>query len=68
MQRQDQGETGDVVQTMNPAAVVREFWRLMASNDFESVRQVLAADFVMEWPELVKYSGAPERAPESVSI
>jgi ketosteroid isomerase-like protein len=51
MQRQDQGETGDVVQTMNPEAVVREFWRLMASNDFESVRQVLAADFVMEWPQ-----------------
>ena len=32
-------------------AVVREFWRLMASNDFESVRAVLADDFVLEWPQ-----------------
>lgn len=36
-----------------PAAesVVREFWRLMATNDFESVASVLAAEFVMEWPQ-----------------
>jgi ketosteroid isomerase-like protein len=33
------------------AAVVREFWRLMASNDFESVASVLAPDFVLEWPQ-----------------
>lgn len=32
-------------------ATVREFWRLMASNDFHSVRSVLAPDFVMEWPQ-----------------
>jgi ketosteroid isomerase-like protein len=32
-------------------AVVREFWRRMASNDFESVRAVLADDFVLEWPQ-----------------
>ena len=32
-------------------AVVREFWRLMASNDFDSVRAVLADDFVLEWPQ-----------------
>lgn len=31
--------------------VVREFWRLMASNDFDSVAAVLAADFVLEWPQ-----------------
>ena len=30
---------------------VREFWRLMASNDFESVGAVLAPDFVLEWPQ-----------------
>ena len=31
--------------------VVREFWRLMASNDFRSVAAVLAPDFVLEWPQ-----------------
>lgn len=31
--------------------VVREFWRLMASNDFHSVAAVLASDFVLEWPQ-----------------
>ena len=32
-------------------SVVREFWRLMASNDFFSVRAVLAEGFVQEWPQ-----------------
>jgi ketosteroid isomerase-like protein len=32
-------------------AVVREFWRLMATNDFHSVKAVLADDFVVEWPQ-----------------
>jgi ketosteroid isomerase-like protein len=31
--------------------VVREFWRLMASNDFDSVGAVLADDYVLEWPQ-----------------
>ena len=31
--------------------VVREFWRLMATNDFSSVAQVLALEFVLEWPQ-----------------
>lgn len=31
--------------------LVREFWRLMASNDFKSVEAVLAADYVLEWPQ-----------------
>jgi hypothetical protein len=31
-------------------AVAREFWRLMATNDFVSVAAVLADDFVLEWP------------------
>lgn len=30
---------------------VREFWRLMASNDFQSVGQVLSSGFVLEWPQ-----------------
>lgn len=34
-----------------PEAVVREFWRLMASNDFDSVKQVLSPGFVTEWPQ-----------------
>ncbi len=34
-----------------PVEVVREFWRLMASNDFDSVAAVLAPDFVLEWPQ-----------------
>lgn len=39
------------MRSMDPEAVVREFWRLMATNRFESVQHVLAADFVMEWPQ-----------------
>ena len=30
---------------------VREFWRLMATNDFASVKKVLAETFVLEWPQ-----------------
>jgi hypothetical protein len=32
-------------------SIVREFWRLMASNDFDSVKAGLADGFVMEWPQ-----------------
>ncbi len=32
-------------------AVVRRFWDLMASNDFESVGAVLAPDFTLDWPQ-----------------
>ena len=31
--------------------VAREFWRLMATNDFHSVAAVLAPEFVVEWPQ-----------------
>ena len=31
--------------------VVHEFWRLMATNDFDSVAAVLTEDFVLEWPQ-----------------
>ena len=31
--------------------VVREFWCLMATNDFHSVAAVLAPEFVLEWPQ-----------------
>ena len=32
-------------------AVARRFWALMASNDFAAVGQVLADDFVLDWPQ-----------------
>lgn len=32
-------------------SVVREFWRLMATNDFASVKAVLASTFVLDWPQ-----------------
>jgi hypothetical protein len=31
--------------------VAREFWRLMGTNDFQSVAVVLAQQFVLEWPQ-----------------
>ncbi|MGC9269391.1 nuclear transport factor 2 family protein [Acidiphilium sp.] len=35
----------------DPIDIVREFWRLMATNDFHSVNGVLAAEFVLDWPQ-----------------
>jgi len=35
----------------NSEQVVREFWRLMATNDFACVAAVLSHDFVLEWPQ-----------------
>jgi ketosteroid isomerase-like protein len=32
-------------------SVVREFWRLMATNDFHSVKSVLAPELIVEWPQ-----------------
>ena len=34
-----------------PVDVAREFWRLMASNNFQSVSAVLAPEFVLDWPQ-----------------
>jgi hypothetical protein len=31
--------------------IAREFWRLMATNDFHAVAAVLAEEFVLEWPQ-----------------
>lgn len=36
---------------MTPIETVERFWALMASNDFNSVAQVLADDFVLDWPQ-----------------
>lgn len=37
--------------TPSPEQVVREFWRLMATNDFHAVTAVLADDLIVEWPQ-----------------
>lgn len=42
-------------------AIAREFWRLMASNDFSSVAAVLAPEFVLEWPQSKERIRGPER-------
>jgi ketosteroid isomerase-like protein len=39
---------------------VREFWRLMATNEFASVKQVLAETFVLEWPQTNELMRGPE--------
>lgn len=47
---------------LSPAeSTVREFWRRMASNDFESVAAVLAPEFVMEWPQSRERIRGPDR-------
>ncbi len=46
---------------MNTAEnIVREFWLLMATNDFASVKQVLAEKFVLEWPQTNELIRGPE--------
>jgi ketosteroid isomerase-like protein len=35
----------------NSETVVREFWRLMATNDFASVKTILSPHFILEWPQ-----------------
>jgi ketosteroid isomerase-like protein len=36
---------------MTTVEVVKKYWSLMQSNDFQSVGQVLSDDFVLEWPQ-----------------
>lgn len=31
--------------------IIRQFWRLMATNDFYCVGEVLSEDFTLEWPQ-----------------
>jgi hypothetical protein len=38
-------------ESASAGAVVREFWRLMATNDFATVKAVLAEQFILEWPQ-----------------
>lgn len=47
--------------TPDPEALVRRYWALMASNDFESVSAVLAPDFVLDWPQSGERIHGPAR-------
>ena len=49
-----------MLETSSPEAVVREFWRLMATNDFSAVQAVLAPDLVVEWPQSRERIRGPE--------
>jgi SnoaL-like domain len=31
--------------------IVREFWKLMQSNDFRAVGSILSDDYILEWPQ-----------------
>ena len=42
---------GQAMPGTSAVQVVREFWRLMATNDFRAVGAVLAPEFVLEWPQ-----------------
>jgi hypothetical protein len=44
-----------------PVAVIQQFWQLMATNDFNSVKSVLSPEFVMEWPQSGERIRGPER-------
>lgn len=47
-------------QNTSAEAVVREFWRLMATNDFYAVKAVLAEELVVEWPQSKERIRGPE--------
>lgn len=47
--------------SIDAETLVREFWRLMATNDFHSVAAVLNDEFVLEWPQ----SGERIRGPRN---
>ena len=40
---------------------VREFWRLMNSNNFSAVSAILTDDFTLEWPQSTELIRGPER-------
>jgi SnoaL-like domain len=31
--------------------IVKEFWKLMQTNDFQSVGSLLSDDYILEWPQ-----------------
>ncbi len=44
-------EVGSAPPARTAVETAREFWRLMASNDFYSVGAVLAPEFILDWPQ-----------------
>lgn len=46
--------------TTGASETVHEFWRLMATNDFQTVTKVLSPDFVLEWPQSKEIIRGPE--------
>lgn len=46
---------------LDPETLVRRYWALMASNDFATVAQVLAPDFVLDWPQSGERIHGPAR-------
>jgi hypothetical protein len=47
--------------TDSSSDTVSQFWRLMASNEFQSVTKVLSPEFVLEWPQSGEIIRGPER-------
>ncbi len=47
--------------TSSAVTIVRQFWTLMQTNDFEAVAAVLAPDFVLEWPQTKERIRGAER-------
>ena len=45
---------------MKSEAVVREFWSLMATNDFNAVKQVLDPGLIVDWPQSKERIRGPE--------
>ena len=45
---------------MSAEDVVREFWRLMGTNDFHSVKAVLAPGVLVDWPQSNERIRGPE--------
>ena len=37
--------------SVSPVEVVKKFWELMATNDFESVGSLLSDEFILDWPQ-----------------
>lgn len=50
----------DMSDAASAESVVREFWRLMGTNDFGSVSAVLAPELVVEWPQSGERLHGPE--------
>ena len=40
--------SGTITSAVN---IVKQFWQLMATNDFHSITSILSDDFLLEWPQ-----------------